>query len=736
MAFDLAAFEIKAKKYGIQSHIIVKLYDGVSYYYFSDVNMRLGFPTTPFVYGLIKSFSGIKEGFDWATKSWDVANVDIELVNAPYRMNSSGVMVRPSDDIGGVTGYTATVYLALGETITTFPDDCLARFVGKVSPGLEYDQATVKFSIIDNSKFLNITLPKNTMASVFADAPLDVLNKKIPLVYGDFTFAGAVNDTYAQTGNGMAIGLPTNKKVPPEFVYASHVIDSFNTDANRQIFIKVDELKEPVMYDSSTEDTDDSGYATVTGSEYAHAVLYPDCPSNEKLEAVGPYSPTKDATGWALPSDYENACDRNLTTYMTVKDTQDDNTDIFCDVHFKLPDGSFLSTVTELYCDDVIIQGKIEKYASATGSVVGYVMNAADGTCYASPGFGSYFDADGSYESMGSIEAAFFALYGYPSMIKIWCNDAASGNADGTPENFNMLKVYEIRCRVKYKPPLHKVSYAPLKGRWHGAWVTADSRSNGYAATDEIVDPAMIIESLLRDELSITTIDTASFDAALNSSVPARINIHSENEALVFDIIKQLAEQSTFAFFWSAANKAYLIDMQNESPSIAETIPASMICADEAGLPEIKITKTTFLANKATIKSRYQQEYNNIYRDLTTIENTTATAGKFGTMAIDLQWPNICGTSATHVANHYIRKADGSAADGNGIWANEHNQVEFATVGYSYAHLQPGDWVKLDSTTVDPHIKAFGESWATIDLLITNVDVQAGKTVFTAIELF
>jgi hypothetical protein len=43
--------------------------------------------------------------------------------------------------------------------------------------------------------------------------------------------------------------------------------------------------------------------------------------------------------------------------------------------------------------------------------------------------------------------------------------------------------------------------YIAAKGRKFGAWIDADSRSNGYNAGDLIENPAYIIESLIRDEM-------------------------------------------------------------------------------------------------------------------------------------------------------------------------------------------------------------------------------------------
>ena len=62
--------------------------------------------------------------------------------------------------------------------------------------------------------------------------------------------------------------------------------------------------------------------------------------------------------------------------------------------------------------------------------------------------------------------------------------------------------------------------YGEAKGRKFGAWIDADSRNNGYNQNDLIENPAYIIESILRDVLSLTStsIDYASFDTVGNST--------------------------------------------------------------------------------------------------------------------------------------------------------------------------------------------------------------------------
>ena len=47
-----------------------------------------------------------------------------------------------------------------------------------------------------------------------------------------------------------------------------------------------------------------------------------------------------------------------------------------------------------------------------------------------------------------------------------------------------------------------------------------------------------------------------------------------------------------------------------------------------------------------------------------------------------------------------------------------------------------GDWIELDATSVDPHIKIFGASWAGKQFLVTGLVQTSNSTQIEAIELY
>jgi len=52
------------------------------------------------------------------------------------------------------------------------------------------------------------------------------------------------------------------------------------------------------------------------------------------------------------------------------------------------------------------------------------------------------------------------------------------------------------------------------------------------------------------------------------------------------------------------------------------------------------------------------------------------------------------------------------------------------------ADLEIGDWIELDDTSIDPHIKLYGASWSGGQFLVIGLNQSAHKTKIKAIKLF
>jgi hypothetical protein len=736
-----ATFSAMADKSIAENHIIVKLSDGSTDYYFSDVNMD---------FGAIKVWDRLdarrftyKAGQDPIEKTWSVSSIKITLHNNPYRVDSSNNTLRPSDDLTGLFAQEAKVYLCAGsgDYIDSFPSDCLLIFDGYIAPSYKYDNRKMEISLIDKSKLRNKKLPQNTVGDIYSSAPIEVFNKKIPIVYGTFTTNADDDDTCDYTGAGLAIMYATENKNAPKMVVADHVVNAFTSPQ----FLHDEDIPDPLMIQTPTTNDNDSGRGTVTASLRAYAFLYPDVANHEQLTAVGPYDPTKNATSWSNPDNYENAFDRDLTTYAEPYDTYDDNVDIYSDSHFWLPYLGWLEDRMKDSPDEAVVQGKITQPGSASGTVFLWLMSSNTGQVFGSgaPPADS-INADGTYESSGNIKPTIWTYWDdMPHIILVHVNDEGSSNDDGTPDNFVMLNIYEVRLRIRFRPTNPRIGFSQLTGREHGSWVTESGRSNGFASGSGIVRGAMIIESILRDELGFVTseIDTASFDDAMNGSTSMRINIHDDNQGMAWDIIKQLCEQNTYNFFYSGAGQAKLIPLNDSSPTTNKTFYYDQIVADRKGEAIISVKRRSIKATRGKIKSRHLREYGpDFYADFDEIANTTQESALSYSPSpveypIELSWPNLEGSSVSHVANFYFRKRDGTGSDSNGLWAYEWIEIEFEIAGFVAAAVEPGDWIELDDTSIDTHLLCAGASWSGKQFLVEEITIQAFKTKIKAIEL-
>ncbi|GAF72386.1 unnamed protein product, partial [marine sediment metagenome] len=289
-------------------------------------------------------------------------------------------------------------------------------------------------------------------------------------------------------------------------------------------------------------------------------------------------------------------------------------------------------------------------------------------------------------------------------------------------DNQNICNIGELFIRLVFNTDdTEPHCWSSGAGMTYGAWIDNEGRSNSHNAGDVIEDPASIVEDLFRRYLGLddSDIDVESFDNALNSSVKARLNLLKT--AKVYDIIRQVSEQSTFALFYSGAGKLRAIPLNNESPDIVAVVPRDKIVNDS-----IEISKTSTVVNKITVKSRWHGE-RGTFIDSEVYEDVTSQSEIKAERAAHYEWKNVVGNSAVHVAQHLVNTTDG-------IWSKQHVKVKFSTPGFTYSYLQPGDFIRLN-IDVNDIVKPYGESWENKDLLVIETGKGAKTTRITAIEL-
>jgi hypothetical protein len=172
-------------------------------------------------------------------------------------------------------------------------------------------------------------------------------------------------------------------------------------------------------------------------------------------------------------------------------------------------------------------------------------------------------------------------------------------------------------------------------------------------------------------------------------------------------------------FVLGPVGTARLVSLADKTPTINHTIPFSHV---KGGV--VTVRKTSIIRETLIVQSRWRGEFAR-YEDIDTITDATASG-----LIYTATWRFVAGTSADAVAALYVNSTDG-------IWSKEHTEVEFETVGLTWAHVEEGDWVHLDSITFDPQIKApGGTSWSGKDLLVIDVDQGEDGTKLTLVELW
>ena len=305
----------------------------------------------------------------------------------------------------------------------------------------------------------------------------------------------------------------------------------------------------------------------------------------------------------------------------------------------------------------------------------------------------------------------------------------SSGNpaADSTIGNQEILRITYLRLNAVFSlRDQAKKYFAECQGREYGSWIS--SRSSNYSSGAMITDPAGIIESLLRDEIGLVSadLDLPSFIAAENTSVAARINLHDGNVMPVFDVIRQIAEQSTLAFSWGADGIGRCIDLSDKTPTTDRMIPFSHIKDGK-----ITVRKTGTVRNKMNILSRWQEERSEFVDDTgaSPVEDTTSQSDVGDTFVYNAAWPNIAGASVITVSGNLVNNTDG-------LWSKEHTEIEFETLGFLHADLVEGDRIELESDSVDAQVKEYGASWSGKQFTIDDVKQLVDGNRFIAKELW
>ena len=666
---------------GAECHWVLKLTDGTSTWYFGTTMMQL---SEGYVYPLLYPSFTITQQIDFFSKRWSISNLSLRLRNTNFKKDATtSDFVRLSDVLEDVPGNLATLYCFTGSgSRVTQLSDGLAYYYGKVTDGISYDMDDISISIADKWTGSHKKLPSDFVGDVWASAPTDTITKRIPLVYGEYTCIGGDEVLFDRTGLGLTRGYRISYDSLHSAVISSHDL----LTATGRFYYDVG-MMHPGISDYIPTSSTVSGCELLTlDADNFGMSVYVQIVDNDDTGFTA-------TSSLARPANASNFWDSSISTYATISSTIDAAT--------------FGIEAWPSHCYAAILHIKVSTNTETDKTIQTHIVDIAGDSIVDGP------NSDTVTNVAGWETTTFSAASGTPTGLYILC-----------VEGDFILYLYCGHIEVSRGLPNDYTLFYPCQGRAYGTWID-DHTASGYVSTDLIEDPAGIIESILIDELGLTTsdIDMDSFDAAENSSVAARINIHNENAATSDSIIRQIAEQSTFAFAFTAGGKAKCIPLNVATPTTQLTIPLSWI---KNGA--ISVSKTDYpVVNKLTVNSRYQQEYGETFADSDEYDDATS-QGVYGIRTGTVDWENIAGTSATHVAEHLVYAT-------TGLWSNKHNQIDFELLALSGARIELGDWIELESASCDGRLLCFGASWSGKQFCVSKLAQGPYGTKVTAIEL-
>lgn len=697
-----------------------------------------------FIHSHLVSVSSINEKLDLSTKSWGTSDVTIKLLNPRYVQGAAGEKDRLSEATDPEWGGTildwalVNIYLLSGSTNTALTSDGILRFSGRIIQTPTVTEQTIIVKAISVEKEKHRMLPTTLVGSTYSSAPDKNLEQPIPIVYGEFNqnFWGDLVYTDGPfTGLGLAKALTTTEQKDPKLVIADHVVDAITSGA----FLDMDS---GIPFQGIGAGTvNDSGHGTIVGSHFYGQTFH----LNDSV-------PSEYTNYTKVMVNKANVHDNNTGTKGILGDNTTDTGSggilegyAFFGINNDL---SFRNTFWSVASGDNVPYIRVHfYYAEWTGIGAEVQGKTFHGDSAIQLYYGGTADNIGTTPGSGGTSLKFFLdIVGWESLtigdrddttfaeeqpmalavyVKVTPGDDSP--ALNTTELLFLSESYLEAVLAITVHPL--VAWVECRGREYGSWITASGRSiDSQSSGDLIENPASIIESILRDELGVTTFDTDSFDFAYDAGTAlanrqARLNITKSVSSE--KVIKGLAEQSTFAFTWTAAGKAKLVPLHSSywsGKDIDATIKWSHIKSGS-----LKLTKTKIYCNEVEVRSRYQGEANT-YRDTDTITDS-GSQSSYGSWRRRAGWPNIAGATQAYVSAKYVNSSDG-------LWSQPHLQVQFETLVFTYAHLEIGDAIELDSVSCDPQLKAYGESWSGIKLCVVGLQQNLSGTKITAVELF
>ena len=543
----------------------------------SDRHIEVG---SDFYNGLVMSWGDLLQTIDIDDFTASPLSFSITLANTPNSIEGG----RFSDLFSsrGYTNRTWELYL-FAEGLADADKELIGK--GVISGDVEHSHTSVKLRLLDMGAKHHKDIPTNTvLKGTYASASPKSWDKAIPMAFGDFdvrTDIGTVPTSTAEfdrhfTG-GKFPAIITNKynqstkyvEAKPD-ASAVHTLDTENVYLyNNGHYAAFDDSSSQVAVDASSPIVKVRGNTcrayipctdggNMTDGDFSTSVTMTANAGNSyqaidrgfaipKIPKMGEYKAIKLFVDYASPGTAPGGGDTwrltDGTIHLNLTWPSSSPYDLSVDI-------SSYFTTTEQTDWDFEQDLTFELDTSSTSTATNITINQV--------GVEVEFGGDQNFESEVIEEETGYGGRWTATTRRGWKIDVK----DPRPT---------LRIKRDFWRPVNvEYLYCSGKGRKYGSWIDADSRDNGYNETDLIENPAYIVESMLRDELSLTSseIDYASFDSAGNTTDGDLLNTfndsmtdvkfafsqHTFSDSLAF--ADRVCKQSGIYFFFGGEGKA------------------------------------------------------------------------------------------------------------------------------------------------------------------------------------
>ena len=690
-------------------------------------------------YGIVASWGVYRQSLDFFNFTTSTANMSVTLINTKDSIKGGRFT-----DLFATNNFENRKWELFLNTNETSTLDTAARMIGTgvISGEVNYDHNNIVLSLLSNNSKYHKRLPTSTVASAtYSGSKNKNIGKPIPMAFGDFyekTDIGTIPTSHFDRLHNFYKGaFPAivvdewdvqgqESKALADSV-AIHTLDAENIYTYKDgLYATLTDANNAVSFPSSgtydgTSLLDFRGntasvYLPLSTSNLAgESVTGSGSVANEERVGDGSFSAVAQ---WLA----NGATTNNSVTNMTFAFPKINKLGVYSAINLLTKWG----TVT-----DFSAEGASGNFTMTVGSTGIAETNAAT-NAETERDISSYFTSDerDAWDFEGSIVYTLNAGSGnndnsaqiYESGVRVdftledfteyqeeeifegyrYAQRMRNDNERVGYEGYQEFYTYVIQPSIVVPAKIDYVYYSG-KGRKYGAWVDADSRNNGYNQNDLIENPIYIIESVLRDELGLSSsnIDYATFDTSgntTNGDISSILNDATTDVKFAFsqfkfidsqDFIDKLAKLSFSYVFMSGDGKFKIKTLRDldDYSSVNATINF-----EDVNLNKISKTALSFVKNKIIFKYNYDYGAKQTLSETTSSDSTSqgSTVNGFNQAAtIEIIASQVIDdTTATKLAAAYKE-----------LMKNRRNILEFSTNSPKYNHLEIGDIINFTNFT-------------------------------------